>query len=65
MPPTVEFDDPDADELVTAFIEIPEPTTEQMLALYKAYRETGGDPYEPYESLLKAEPRGTKDGSHD
>jgi hypothetical protein len=30
----------------------PEPTQEEMLAAYITYRSIGGEPYEPYESLL-------------
>ena len=45
--------DEGGEEDVTVFIDLEEPSRESILKLYKTYREGGGEPYEPYESMLR------------
>jgi hypothetical protein len=54
--PIVKFDEADGDE-VAVFIDLDEPTEEDVLRLYKTYLEGGGKPYEPYDSMLKEHER--------
>ena len=45
---------PEGDD-VTVFLEVEDPPETELLRLYRTYRDGGGEPYEPYESMLKAE----------
>jgi hypothetical protein len=49
----VDLDEPEDDD-VTVFIEVEEASQAELLRLYEIYRDNGGAPYEPYESMLAA-----------
>lgn len=38
---------------------LPEPTEQEMLSMYRIYRDGGGQPYEPYEHMLVKHNNGT------
>ena len=50
--PRVSLSEIDSDE-VTVFIELEKPTEDDLVKLYKTYREGGGEAYEPFESKLR------------
>lgn len=54
IPVLTDLNGPESDD-VTVFIEVGDPTEEEILRLYQTYRDGGGDAYEPYESMLIAQ----------
>jgi hypothetical protein len=52
IPVITDLDGPERDE-VTVLIEIDDPPEDEVLRLYRTYRDSGGEPYEPYESMMR------------
>jgi hypothetical protein len=52
IPVIRDLNQPEGDD-VTVFIEIDDPSEEDLMRLYRTYREGGGEPYEPYESTMR------------
>ena len=52
LPDNYEATEPDDGE-VGYVVESPEPTSAELLASYRTYREIGGPPFEPYETSLE------------
>jgi hypothetical protein len=47
-------DNPEPDDTEAGYVvEYPEPTSGEVLASYRTYREIGGAPFEPYETELE------------
>jgi hypothetical protein len=59
--PIVSIDDPEESDEVTVLMEVEPPSVDDVLNLYKLYREGGGDPYEPYEAMLRERDNGTSE----